>query len=279
MAEERVKVNEFVQAGLINDLDITVTKARFVRWDYGQYEPDAKKFIGDGSGPEVTALMLVMEPKSGDKAVQLWSVGGEDDFVPSKDGEYLVKNGDRSTLAKGSNFHILMSSIENCLGEKVPDALNDAISGMEGLEGHILRMPAPKREGLKNVRKREDGSEREQTVLTFNDIKSAPWDKSKKKGSRKASKTEEAGEETKPKSNSKAGSNGDAADEAAAELVKKALMQAGGEMEMAELGYAVYKLAPKDKTERKAITDLVDDAKFVGDIEGISIDGDKVTLD
>jgi hypothetical protein len=277
MAEQRVKINEFVQAGLINDMDITVTKARFVRWDYGQYAPDDTKFVGSGPGPEVTALILVMEPKSGDPAIQMWSVGGEEDFVPSKDGEYLIKNGDRSSLAKGSNFSILEASMENCLGEKLPDALNDAISGLEGLEGHILRIPAPKREGLQNVRKHDDGTVREQTVLTFNDIKSVPWDKGKKKSSRKSNKSESGDSEESSKS-SKASSNGDAPD-VASKLVRKAIMDAGGEMDLGDLAYAVYQIAPKDKVERKAITDLVDDTKFVSGIEGVSVKGDKITLD
>jgi hypothetical protein len=277
MAEKRVNPFEFVQGGLINDVDVEVIEAAFVRWDYGEYGADDSKFIGNGKGPEITAFTMAFELASGDKARQFWSVGGEDDFMPSKDGSYLLAAGDRSTLNQGSNYFLLTASVENCLGEKPPQEVADDVSLFKGLKGHVLRVPQPKREGLKNVRKREDGEEREKTVLTFNDIKTTPWDKgSKKRGSRKTSPKEEP--EEKESKSSKASSNGDS-DDVAGTLVKKALMAAGGELSLEELGYEVYKLAPKDKAERKAITDLVNDPKWVAKIDDVSVDGDKVTLE
>lgn len=279
MAETRVNPFEFVQGGLINDVDVEVIDSRFVRWDYGEYGADDKKFIGSGKGPEITAYTMAFELASGDKARQFWSVGGDDDFMPSKDGSYLVKAGDRSSLNQGSNYFLFMASVKNCLGEDPPDTVMEDIGLFNGLKGHVLRVPQPKREGLKNVRKRDDGEEREKTVLTFNDIASTPWEtKGKKRAARKKTEEEPEEKESKSSRSSKASSNGDAEDDAA-KLIKKALMGAGGELTMDELGYEVYKLAPDDRKEKKAITDLANNSKWVGGIEGVSVDGDKVTLD
>lgn len=274
MAERRVHPFEFVRGGLLNDADVEVIDSRFVRWDYGEYGADDDAFTGNGKGPEITAFTFAFQLSDGSKARQFWSVGGEDDFVPSKDGTYLVATGEKASLNMTSNYALLMASIENCLGERPPEDVAEDVSKFVGLEGHVLRVPQPKRQGLKNTRRRDDGSEeREPEVLTFDNIKSAPWEKGKGKG-KGAKKTQKAAskQETAP-------DNGEVSDQAA-ELIKKVLVKAGGELDLDELGLEVYKLTSKDvdKVQRKAIMGLVNDPKFVAGIDDVEVEGGKASM-
>lgn len=163
--------------GLLDDVDVTLKECRVCTWDYNGTVPTA-----------VPAIKVVMQlTDGGDTAEQYWSAGSPKDWMPSDDGKKLVAIGKQTVLVRSSNAGILMESILNSGFPE--DKLGDDISVLEGMEAHLMRVPAPKRGGL--VKKaRADGREFEDTILTVSKIHKLPWEK---KGKAKGKATDEAG--------------------------------------------------------------------------------------
>ena len=168
-----LKPSEAVEGGgLLDDVNVELTKPRFEMWDYQ----------GKIANP-VPALVIDLVPQGDDEdaepVMQAWSMGSAKDFVPSKDGKKLNPIGSRTAPNSSSNGMLFISSLVNSGFPE--DTIEDDIDFMEGTVAHVQRQPAPKRPGL--VRKEGD---REPTYLAVTEIISLPGEKAKKKTGGKA---------------------------------------------------------------------------------------------
>jgi len=262
---ERVSHIEFVSAGLLSDVDVTFNKCYFKRWSY------------PNSDLEVTVFCVECTTEDGEEHELVWSVGGEDDFMPSDDGMFLEKNSDRGSLAKNSNFQKLVDSLmSNGLEGDHLDKFGESSDYLEGTNAHILRVPT-KRSGMKDTgrRKRDDsGREREDEVTVVTAINSFPWDK---KGSKKTATSSKASAGSNSSKSSKGDEEGDAD---LSGFVKKLIVKNGGEMDWDDFIMEAYQGLPMtDKAERKSAMNQLNDKKWVAALDGIELDGDKISVE
>ena len=164
--------------GLLDDVDVTFKGCCVSMFDY------------NGTQPAVPAIKVECQlADGGEIAEQYWSAGSAKDWMPSEDGKKLVAIGKATTLVRSSNAGILMESIINSGFPE--DKISDDISALNGMEVHMMRVPAPKRGGLTKTA-RADGREFESTVLTVSKIHKLPWEKKKGGVKGKAAATPEA---------------------------------------------------------------------------------------
>ena len=163
--------------GLLDNVDVTWEEVRFEMWDY------------NGTQQPSPALKVGMKLEDGDKADQFFSCGKAEDWAPSKDGTKLVPIGGARGLNKSSNFMILLDSLIKAGFPE--DKIGDECTVLEGLECHMVRVPAPKRPGLAPAKARADGRTYERTNFVVDVIHKLPWDK---KGSGKG-KTDEVADD------------------------------------------------------------------------------------
>lgn len=180
---------DFIKGGLVNDIDVEITGAVFCTWDYGGKSLD-----------KALALRLSMKDMaSGEEYEQYWSAGDPANFtIVDENGEGGQSEGVAlaSTTKAGMNDNTntahLMVSLLNCGYPK--DRLEQfTCADVIGLQGHVLRVPAPKRPGLKQEPQQEG---REQTILTFTKIIKLPWEK--KSGAAVKKTTAAAAKKTAP---------------------------------------------------------------------------------
>jgi hypothetical protein len=162
------KPSEFaVGGGLLDDVDVKVTQARIVMFDY------------NGTQQKQPAVELTLDHGDAEPAIQDWTVGKATDWQPSEDGTQLIAIGRATQINASSNAAILLKSLVDAGFPE--DKITDAITFLEGLEGHVMRVPAPVRKGL-------TGQKEGQTILTFASITKMPWDSGKKAAGKAAPK-------------------------------------------------------------------------------------------
>lgn len=233
--------------GLIDDVDATWKECSFEMFDYG----------GKVSQP-VPALKAVLETDDGEEVEQFWSMGASKDWIPSDDGKRLIAVGSATTLKSSSNGAILLTSLVNAGFPE--DKIGDDIGVFEGMVAHMVRIPAPKRPGLKR-QPREDGREYEQTILTVGEIITLPWEKKKAKGAPK--KTAAKGAPKKAAAKKAEAPADDDVNEAAVGFMMAALAEAGDEgLTKKELPTKAFQ-ALKDDPNRNAIVQLVYQDEFL----------------
>lgn len=261
MAEKRVSLSGFVEAGLVNDTDVVFDECRFARFDY-----DGK------ADSDTTVLKIIMhradDSEDTDPIEQVWSVGGDDNFWPSEDGTYLVSRGSRGSLAKRSNFHYLMESLEKCGLE--PDKYGEDISVLDGTRCHVNRVPIM-RVGLE-PRKDRDGKDRPQEVLLVKEVRSWPWDKKGRKGAGKTKTTAKGSSASK-----KTDSESDTDDEdIATKAVMKVLAGAANPLQFYELLPAVTREVPR--SERAGAATFYGDEDWVAGLPGVEVASGKYSI-
>ena len=171
---------DFVIGGLIDDVDVEITDARFISTDY-------EGTLASANALALQATMKVLGDDSGNEHIQLFSAGNTADFLPDPDtdGKTLIKNAVRESLTRSTNLALFLQSMIDCGADLGPMSSGD-VSVLEGLKCHVMRKPAPKRDGLPvNARQDSQGREREKTILLCTKIIALPWDK-KGKGTPKA---------------------------------------------------------------------------------------------
>lgn len=281
--ERRVSHTTFVSAGLLSDVDVTFNNCRFMRWTY----PNTKQ--------EITVFAIDAETEDGETHELTWSVGGDDDFMPSKDGMYLIadEDSDRNNLAKNSKFQAFVKSLEdNGLEGEHMKGFDESSDYLDGTVAHILRVPYKGFSGGGGSTRRRGGDDEERqnevVVVGPQGIISFPWDKKGgKKGAKSAgsgsssgSGSRKAGSRSK-KEDADDGGEGDA-ETTASKIVKKVLMKGGGSMEADELVLEAYTMAKEgvdDKKQRKEIMDLVNDKKWLAKVDDVEVDGDTVSME
>jgi len=165
-AKKSVSLNpkDFVTGGLLDDVTVTWTTCKFSMYDYG------------GKGTPAPGLIINMSPEGDDAVEQFWSAGKADDWAPSEDGNSLTPVGSATGIRTSTNLYLLIKSLMEA-GFPV-ERLNEGLaSTFNGMVAHMVRVPAPKREGLKKEPKRgKDGSEYENKILVVEKIVKLPWE-------------------------------------------------------------------------------------------------------
>lgn len=162
---------DFVQGGLLSDVDVLVKEASFVVYNY-----DGKATVKD---PPL-ALKLVLEVADDEtEHIEYITAGSSRDFVPSDDENTIVANGSAKNLRKGSNLFLFNVSLEEA-GFPQAKLVDGKASVYTGVKFHLERRAAPKRQGLKDQDVNEAGYEK--TYVACQSLISTPWDKSGQKG-------------------------------------------------------------------------------------------------
>lgn len=265
MAEKIIDHSVFVKGGLLNNVTVEILEAEFDRFDY------------DGKGDEVTALRLsLLGPGSDDPTDQYLSVGGDDHFMPSKDGKHLAAVTDRSSLNDNSNFALFMLSFEKAGLKKA-----DYASGIDALVGykiHVNRVPDPRNINRDDdAEVRDDGQKRVREIMVVTEIKGTPKGKKGAKATKATTKTRKASTKKAAEDADDDADSGDDIDATILNLTLKRLATEDDGLPLEDLAIEVWRQAPKDmdKAERKMIMAKLGDEDYVRALDGISVEEDE----
>ena len=236
---------DFVEGGgLIDDVDVTFKECIFDMFDYNG------KVV-----PGVPSLKIDMVMEDDEEATQYYSMGSANDWIPSEDGSQLMAVGKASSIRMTTNGGIFLKSLIDA-GFPV-DKLGDDITVLNGLQAHVIRVPAPKRPGLKK-QDREDGKKFEETILIVGEITTLPWEKSKPKGA-PAKKVAPKGKAV-PKGKTKPEPEGDVNDVAVVAVLS--ILESEGTITKKELPSKIFQ-TEKENPDRNAIVKAVFDDAFL----------------
>ena len=262
--------DDFVQGGLLNDVDVEITDARFVAWDYDGNLPSAEALA-------VRLTMVLCDDEDRKEHIEYLSAGKVADFLPNPedDGLTLISQGTASSLRKGSNLELFSRSLVEAGFDASHMGGQSGIGYLKGCRFHIIRKPAPKRTGLPSGGRRREGEEdREKTYLAVDRIISTPWDKGKS-SSRAAVKP--AATAAKPAA--AAMQNGDAETEEKAQMIfSEVLAEAGAPLKFALLRTGVFKRCAKEPAGVKnTLAKLASDAAWL-EANGFTVDAAEGTV-
>lgn len=236
---------------LIDDEDVIIKEARFELYDY------------NGTQAPSLAAKLALDQGDGEEVLNYASLGkaATANWLPADDGKTLTPVGKATGLANNSNWAIFVSALVNA---GFPESrIEDDISCFEGLEGHVIRIPAPERKGL--AKKRDD-----QTVLVINKIHKLPWEKNKGKG--KSSSPSKSSEKKSPSTSSDSGSN---VSEKASSFILGVLAKYPDGIEKSLLPTEAFAML-KDDPDRNAIVKLIFEDEFLNSSDNWKLEGGKV---
>jgi hypothetical protein len=262
---------DFVQGGLLTDVDVFVKEAQFTVYDY-----DGKATVKD---PPL-ALKLVLNVVDDDtEHTEYITAGSSRDFVPcdSDDGETIEANGSAKNLRKGSNLFLFNESLEK---EGFPQAklVEGKASNYAGMKFHIERRPAPKRQGLKEEAN-EGGYEK--TFIACGKLISTKWDKSGQKGQKTVKAT--APKDAAPAAEAASSGAGDVDADVmskAGELAMQILSEQldSGKLKTAAFKMQLFKLAGSiPQNERNELAKVATSADVLGAL-GWVVKGDEIVL-
>jgi len=158
----------FTKGGLLQDVDVEIVGGRCTLEPPEGYTQRDRVFV------ELDLKVL----DTAEEETQHWSAGKNTDFTPSADGDEMVPTGSRTSLNDNSNWSIFLTNLANL---EFPESRMDGkIGSLIGTQLHLIRIPAPEREGLSGSPK--EG--RKPTVLVPNRLVKLPGEKArgKKKG-------------------------------------------------------------------------------------------------
>lgn len=167
---------DFVQGGLLTDVDVSVKEAQFVVYNY-----DGKATVKD---PPLALKLTLTIVDDETEHTEYITAGSSRDFIPTPDddGETISSNGSAKNLRKGSNLFLFNESLE-VAGFPQAKLVEGKASNYAGMKFHLERRPAPKRQGLKEETN-ESGYEK--TFIACASLISTQWDKSGQKGKGRA---------------------------------------------------------------------------------------------
>lgn len=251
--------------GLIDDVDVTITEARFEMFDY------------QGAAKEPAPSLKLSMDIDGDEMDQNYSMGNSKDWMPSDDGKQLLAVGRATQIRMSSNGGILLKSL---LDAGFPaDKLGDDISILDGLQAHMIRVPAPERKGVKKTEKQKEREERygPPTILVVGEINTLPWEKSRPKGAPKA-----AGKKAPAKTASKkevASDDGDSdIDARASEVLMALLAENGGELARKDVPVKAFQALAKDPDRSSIVKRVFEEDFLSAEGQPWSYDDGTVTL-
>lgn len=233
--------------GLIDDVDVIIKEASFAMFDY------------NGRLPAVPAAKLILDEGDGVETIQYYSVGKASDWMPSEDGKSLTAIGKATALVKSSNWAVFVTALVNA-GFPENKIEND-ISIFNGMEGHVSRVAAPERKGLKKEKK-----DYEDTILVFDKLHKLPWEKPKKKsGPPSGAGVGTTTTSTKKKDSKKKEESGSNVEEKATEFILEILSQNPDGIEKNKLPTLAFKLR-KDDPDRNGLVKMVFEDAFLSSV-------------
>lgn len=241
--------DEFVQGGLLDDADVTLVSARFVKWDY----------LGKSRGGDVLALKLSLRDSEGTVHDDHLSCGKLDFFVPSEDGKKAVPVGKATKLNINTNAIAFLISLINAdtrgqLAAKIRST--DDISVIDGVNIHIKRVDQPKRANIVNPAIEVAGSDRTPQQLTVTKVNAYAGEAAPAGTAAPAAAAPVAAPVAAPAAAAPAGG----ASDAAADLLQQLTLAAGGSIAKSKVATAAFNdpdMKAKAAAERTAILSII----------------------
>lgn len=156
-----LRPSEFVAGGLIDDINATITDAKFTMYDY-----NGKADVS------VPALGIELELEDGVKHESYYSAGDAKYWAPSADGKNLIPTGDKTSLTNGCKLGIFLTELVMAGFPEDKLAAGD-ISCLTGLVAHFQRKADKERKGL--IKK--EGDSKEASTLCVTKIITMPGEK------------------------------------------------------------------------------------------------------
>ncbi len=144
-----LKPSEAKSGGLLDDADVVIKNARFVKYDW------PKK---DGTRGQLRlALALTVEPvMGGQEHIEYLSAGDLKFFTPTADGKGYDQVADKTALYKSCNA---MQFLESLVAKGFPEnRLTGDISVIERTKVHVQRIAAPKRKFQDGRQQKDDAT-------------------------------------------------------------------------------------------------------------------------
>jgi hypothetical protein len=233
--------DDFVQGGLVDDIDVTLTKLRFMPFDY------------QGKSDPILALLVQMKDADGTEYEQYYSAGDPKRYTIIQDGKAIASITGGGSLVKSSNASQFINSIVNSGFSKNLLGAGD-VTAFEGTNCHVRRVAQEKRAGLTQ---QADASGREKTILLVTKINSLPGEKMGKGTAAKATAA-------KATAAAPAASNGSGElTDRAVEIVMGILAENGGTILKSKLPTAVFQAA-KDDPNKGKLSNLAFSPEFLG---------------
>ncbi len=251
--------------GLIDDVDVQITRARFVSYDY------------DGKADKPALCLCVgMQDKDGGEHIQYYSAGDLAYFVPSEDpknedlnGITLAKVGDKDSINRNTNFALFMNSLVQA---GFPEDKLDSgdVRVLEGLGVHVGRVPQPKRSGLP-TRQGQDGQTRVPMLLIVTKINSMPGEGKKATGNVASGATnQKTSAPASPPSD-------DLKDELVGHLIGIFAEKGVSSLKKVEIGKLLFAAIEKTDANRNKLVSMGAKDDVLGSLEGFSYNGSVLT--
>lgn len=266
--------------GLIDDIDVTVTRARFVSYDF-----EGKS----DSGPKL-CILGVLTDADGNEHPQYWSAGDLQYFAPSEDpknpdlnGITIVQVGEKTNLNGSTNAALFLNSLVQAGFPE--DKLDEGdLRVLEGMVMHVNRVPQPKRS---NLPQKPGQSDKAPMVLVCTAIKTLPGDTPKPNTTKAA-----AGKSTAstPQTNSKAtagassaAGNGGGADPALVEKLTGCLIETFAinevtSLKKAQIAQKLFATVDKGDPDRSKLVSLASKDEVLKSLDGFTFDGTTLTI-
>lgn len=167
MAGVSLNPDTFTKGGLVQDVDVEIIGGSYTLEPPEGYTQRDRVFV--------ELELKVLDDDS--EVTQYWSAGKNTDFTPSDDGMTLVPTGSKGALNDNSNFSIFIQNLCNCQFPK--SALTDKLDCLFGTQVHVVRIPAPEREGLPG---KGGPDQKKSYILVPNKLIKLPGEKAKAKG-------------------------------------------------------------------------------------------------
>lgn len=258
---------------LIDDVDVTITRARFCLYDFeGKADTDA------------LCLGVTFQDGDGTDHVQYYSSGDKQYFVPSEDpkqpdnsGKELVQVGEKGSLNGGTNAALFLTSLINA-GFDESQVDSGDVSVIEGVNVHVNRVPQPKRN---NLPKRPGQSDREPTVLLVTRINE---EKVAAKGKAAAAKPGPAAAQRGivAKPNGKAAGpaiDTNLAEELTGEMVGLFAAKEVSEMKKVDIVKGLFQTVDKGNANRNKLMAAAGKEEYLTALEGFSFNGSILTME
>lgn len=140
-----LRPSEAKSGGLLDDADVTIKQARFVRYDYG----------GKAEKPAL-ALAVEMVDAENQAHIEYYSAGDLKFFIPTADGKGYDTVGEKTVLYKSCNT---IQFLESLVKAGFPESkLGDDIGVIDGLKVHVSRVPQKKRTFQDGRKAKEDAT-------------------------------------------------------------------------------------------------------------------------
>lgn len=271
-----LRPSTFSQGGLIDDVDVEISRARFVSYD----------FEGKSDTPKL-CILGILKDNDGNEHPQYWSAGDLQYFVPSEDpknadlnGITCVAVGEKSALNGSTNAALFLNSLVQ-IGFPEDKLDEGDLRVLEGLKVHVNRVAQPKRN---NLPQKPGQSNRDPMVLIATALIALPGEtpKAGAKAAAKPSTTAAAKPNgaAKPTATTQAATGPDPAllEELTGELIGLFAAKGVESLKKVELTKGLFSSIDKSNANKNKLIGLAGRDEYLKAVEGFSFDGSTLTM-